>query len=156
MRALLRAVAVAVVICENCGATMRMTGMGTRVVRGEPEAVHTTSYRCESCGHSDFSPKMYADLHPEVVCEFCGEEVTPGAPGIAYAISGWEYQRKGGGANVIHLRKRLDRYAHEECIEDAKPRKREREREREPKLDLSQRFAAAGEYANGLRGGGTA
>lgn len=44
-----------------CGEQMQMTGMGSRRVEGEHDLVHTTTYRCPSCGRTDFTPKMAVD-----------------------------------------------------------------------------------------------
>jgi hypothetical protein len=74
------------------------------------------------------------------VCEFCGDPAEPGAPGVLYAISGFEEIREQGGANMIHLRNRLGPVAHLKCVEDAKPRQLRRRREAGPKLDVSKKF----------------
>lgn len=31
-------------------------------MEGEPEVVHTMSYRCPECGATDFAPKLAADI----------------------------------------------------------------------------------------------
>lgn len=74
------------------------------------------------------------------VCEFCGDEVIPGAADVLYAVSGWEEIREQGGANMIHLRARLDKYAHLKCVEDAKPRRAAVRRERQPGIDVTKKF----------------
>lgn len=76
-----------------------------------------------------------------MVCEFCGEAATPGAPDVLYAISGWEELRThAGGANMIHLRNRLGPVAHLKCVEDAKPRRSARRRAALPSIDVTKRF----------------
>lgn len=52
-------------------------------------------------------------------CEKCGEPVvSPQVP--AFPVTGWEVQRKGGGANSIRLRERVpERVRHEVCLPTA-------------------------------------
>lgn len=76
------------------------------------------------------------------VCEFCGEDAQPGAPGVLYAISGWEEIRVQGGANMIHLRHRLGPVAHVRCVEAAKPRQTERRRAAVAQIDMTKKHRA--------------
>ena len=52
-------------------------------------------------------------------CVLCGEAILPEVR-VGYQIVGYEYDRKQGGTNVVHLRRRTDNVAHRECIEKAK------------------------------------
>lgn len=74
------------------------------------------------------------------VCEFCGQEAVPGRADVVYSISGWEELRVQGGANMIHLRKRLGPVAHLRCVDEAKPRRRARAEAERPAIVIPERF----------------
>jgi len=49
-------------------------------------------------------------------CTFC-EQVVQAHQTAAYAVDGWEVERKGGGANAIKGRRRTGNVAHVTCLE---------------------------------------
>jgi hypothetical protein len=52
------------------------------------------------------------------ICHICGKEVTSDTPklDVFYEITGIEEPRRGGGANMIHERKRTGRRFHRVCV----------------------------------------
>jgi hypothetical protein len=52
-------------------------------------------------------------------CPFCRKDVLM-EDLYLHEITGWESERKQGGANVIHLRQRTGKKAHRVCVDKAK------------------------------------
>jgi hypothetical protein len=58
------------------------------------------------------------------LCEFCFNPVDPLAPDTLHSVKGWEKPRKQGGTNTIHLRQETGKFAHDECVNARKVRRR--------------------------------
>jgi len=55
----------------------------------------------------------------EPVCVLCWKPLLVGDD-IGHQVTGFEFERRQGGTNVIHLRRRTGNLAHRRCIEDGK------------------------------------